>query len=112
MLTPAHKRLKVYELALELVKKVYEYTKLFPKEEQYALVSQLRRAAVSVCSNPAEGSARCSNPGKKRFYEISGSSHVETDTRVEIPFIPAYLKRAQVKESENCLEPVLKCLAK
>lgn len=48
MLNLAHKELEVYTIALQLVKEVYQLTKAFPKEEQYVLVSQLRRAAVSV----------------------------------------------------------------
>ena len=73
MLNLAHKELEVYTIALQLVKEVYQLTKAFPKEEQYVLVSQLRRAAVSVCSNIAEGSSRSTKPDRKRFYEISRS---------------------------------------
>ena len=56
MLQLAHKKLDVYAIALNLTKEIYELTKSFPKEEQFVLISQLRRAAVSVCSNLAEGS--------------------------------------------------------
>jgi four helix bundle protein len=58
MLNLSHKKLDVYLISLKLVKDVYVITAKFPKEEQYVLVSQLRRAAISVCSNIAEGSAR------------------------------------------------------
>jgi len=74
MLALSHKKLGVYLLSLKLVKEIYKVTGLFPQEEKFGLISQLRRAAVSVCSNIAEGAARRSKLEKKRFYEISGSS--------------------------------------
>ncbi|MCS3800576.1 four helix bundle protein [Niastella sp. OAS944] len=55
MLNLSHKSLDVYQIALKLVNDVYGVTQRFPKEEQYVIVSQLRRAAISVCSNIAEG---------------------------------------------------------
>jgi four helix bundle protein len=74
MLNLSHKNLDVYNMALKLLKEVYTITKTFPKEELYVLVSQIRRAAISVCSNIAEGASRISKKEKKRFYEISRSS--------------------------------------
>ena len=112
MLKLAHKNLEVYTIAMKLVKTVYVLTKSFPKEEQYVLVSQLRRAAVSVCSNIAEGSARSTKPDRKRFYEISRSSLVEADTQFEIALILEYLKNDQVKELESYLESVFRMLSK
>jgi four helix bundle protein len=73
MLDLSNKKLDVYLLAMELVKDIYELSKLLPKDEQYVLVSQIRRAAVSVCGNIAEGAARRSKAEKLRFYEISRS---------------------------------------
>jgi four helix bundle protein len=93
MLKLAHKNLEVYQIALNLVKEVYHVTEKFPKEEQFVLVSQLRRAVISVCSNLAEGSARYSKAEKKRFYEISRSSLVEVDTQFEISLILEYLQK-------------------
>jgi four helix bundle protein len=84
MLDLSHKKLDVYLLAMELTKETYQLTKLLPKDEQYILVNQLRRAAISVCSNIAEGSARRSKSEKLRFYEIARSSIVEIDTQFEI----------------------------
>ena len=96
MLLLAHKNLEVYKIALELVKEVYLITKKFPKEEQFALTNQLRRAIVSVCSNLAEGSARFSKLENKRFYEISRSSLVEVDTQFEIAFSLDYLQKMRL----------------
>ncbi len=69
MLNLAHKKLEVYKMSLLLVKEVYKLTKNFPKEEQYVLVSQLRRAAISVCSNIAEGSSRRTKPDRNGFMK-------------------------------------------
>jgi len=57
MLDLSHKKLDVYVLSLKLVKEIYLLTQRFPQEEKYVLVSQLRRAAISVCSNIAEGAS-------------------------------------------------------
>ncbi len=112
MLNLAHKNLETYKIALQLVKKVYEWTRSFPKEEQYVLVTQLRRAAISVCSNLAEGSARSTKPDRKRFYEISRSSVVEIDTQFEVALILEYVKNDQIKELEGYMESVFRMLSK
>ena len=93
MLNLSHKKLDVYQIALSLLTKVYQHTKHFPKEEQFVLISQLRRAAVSVCSNIAEGAARRSKPEKRRFYEVSRSSVVEIDTQFEISLKLEYITK-------------------
>lgn len=112
MLQVAHKSLEVYQLSLQLVKEVYRLTKLFPREEQYGLVIQMRRAAVSVCSNIAEGSARKSKPDKKRFYEISRSSLAEIDTQFEIALVLEYTSNEQLRELETYLSSVFRMLSK
>lgn len=112
MLKLAHKNLEVYQIALLLVKEVYRVTNKFPKEEQFVLVSQLRRAVISVCSNLAEGSARYSKLEKKRFYEVSRSSLVEVDTQFEISMILEYLQKKDMEQLENHLESVFKMLSK
>ncbi len=79
-----HKRLDLWMKAIEMVTKVYEVTKEFPKEEVYGLTSQLRRAAVSVPSNIAEGLTRRSAADKLHFLNISQGSCSEIDTQAEI----------------------------
>ena len=112
MLQLAHKSLEVYKIALDLVKEVYQLTRNFPKEEQFVLVTQLRRAVISVCSNLAEGSARFSKLEKKRFYEISRSSLVEIDTQIEISLVLEYLQNNQTTNLEKYLESVFKMISK
>src|SRR5688572_8923149 len=112
MLNLSHKNLEVYQISLKLIKEVYKATRLFPKEEQFVLTSQIRRAAISVCCNIAEGAARTSRPEKKRFYEISRSSAVELDTQFEIGIILEYYRNGQMKELEQYLESVFRMLGK
>jgi four helix bundle protein len=107
-----HKKLDVYVISLKLVKEVYTITKTFPKEEQFGLISQLRRAAISVCSNIAEGSARRSKQEKKRFYEIARSSAVEIDTQLEAALLLEYRKNDQTNELEQYLESAFRMLSK
>ncbi len=112
MLDLSHKNLEVYKIALQLVKEVYTVTKLLPKEELYGLTSQLRRAAVSVSSNLAEGAARKSAKKKKRFYEISRSSLVEVDTQIEICLLLEYIKNENITELGKYSESVFRMLSK
>ena len=112
MLALSHKKLDVYLLSLKLVKEIYKVTGLFPQGEKFGLISQLRRAAVSVCSNIAEGAARRSKLEKKRFYEISRSSAVEIDTQFEIAILLEYVKNIQIADIEQTLESIFKMLSK
>jgi four helix bundle protein len=112
MLDLSNKKLDVYLLAMELVKDIYELSKLLLKDEQYVLVSQIRRAAVSVCSNIAEGAARRSKAEKLRFYEISRSSLVEIDTQLEIALTLSYLNKDQMIDLERKLKSVFNMLSK
>jgi len=112
MLNLSHKKLDVYKISLQLVKEVYFLTKSFPKEEQYALVNQLRRAATSVSSNIAEGAARSSKAEKKRFYEISRSSLVEIDTQIEIALMLNYLKDDDLAKIKSYTESVFRMISK
>jgi four helix bundle protein len=112
MLKLSHKGLEVYQLSLKLVKEVYKITKTYPKEEQFVLVSQIRRAAVSVCSNLAEGASRLSKNEKRRFYEISRSSLVELDTQFEIGELLGYHKNESIEQLEKYIESVFRMTSK
>jgi four helix bundle protein len=69
-----HKKLDVWRESIDLVTHIYELTKCFPREEEFGLKSQLRRAAVSVPSNIAEGLTRKTVVDKVRFLNISNGS--------------------------------------
>ena len=69
MLELSHKKLDVYQISLNLIKEVYKATASFPKEEQYVLVSQIRRAVISVSSNIAEGACGFQNLKRNDFMK-------------------------------------------
>ena len=79
-----YRKLVVYAKAMEMVTKVYQLLKKYPKEEQFALCSQLRRAAVSVTSNIAEGTTRYSYKEKIHFLELSYGSLMEVMSQLEV----------------------------
>lgn len=79
-----YRKIKAWEFADDLTVMVYRRTKDFPKEEIYGITSQLRRAAYSVPSNVAEGSARSSNKDYLRFLYIARASLAETQYFVHL----------------------------
>jgi len=79
-----HKDLKVWQKSIDLVTDIYAITNRFPKEEMHGLTSQIRRAAVSISSNIAEGSGRFSDKELVRFLFISLGSSSELETQLII----------------------------
>ncbi len=77
-------RLRVWEDAMVLVKMVYELTAVFPKEELYGLTNQLRRSAISVPSNLAEGHSKKSSKEQMRYIEIAFGSLMEAQCQIQI----------------------------
>ena len=80
----SYRDLEVWKKGIQLVKKVYLLSKKYPQEEIYGLTSQVRRAAVSIPSNIAEGQARKSANDLRRFLNISRGSVAEVDTQMVI----------------------------
>ena len=87
-----HRSLKVWQEGIALVEHVYAATRTFPKEELFGLTSQMRRAAVSVPANIAEGSARAGTKELLQYVYIAAASLSELDTHVEIALRLGYLK--------------------
>jgi four helix bundle protein len=79
-----HHRLIAWQEAIELVTDIYEITSNFPRDELYGLTAQMRRAAISVPSNIAEGAARMGNRDFARFLVTARSSLSELDTQLTI----------------------------
>lgn len=77
-------KLDVWQKAVEYAELIYEVTRTFPVEEKFGLMSQLRRSAVSVSSNIAEGSSRSSDTDLARFIEIAYGSLLESVSELEI----------------------------
>jgi four helix bundle protein len=97
-LKPKHyKDLLVWQKGMVLAKLVYQLTQKFPREEQYGLISQLRRAAVSVPSNIAEGQARRGTNEFLQFLSIAEGSLAELETQLLLSVELAYCKQADVE---------------
>ena len=88
----SHKDLKVWQESMNLVIEVYEVSKSFPNHEVYGLVSQVRRAAVSIPSNIAEGAGRRGEKEFIRFLYIALGSLSEVETQLEIALRLNYIK--------------------
>jgi four helix bundle protein len=87
--------LTIWQKGIELVDCVYQVTKIFPKEEIYGLASQMRRAAISIPSNVAEGFRRFHNKEYKQFLYISSGSCGELETQVTIARKLNYINESQ-----------------
>ncbi len=98
-----HKKLDAWKLAMELVKAVYKATADFPVVEKFSLTDQIRRAAVSVPSNIAEGAARQTKKEFSNFLHIAQGSLSELDTQLELALELGYLS----VESWNALDGLL-----
>jgi four helix bundle protein len=94
----AHTKLDVFVTGKELVLSCYKISKLLPQEERFNMIQQLRRAALSIQLNIAEGSSRKSAIERRRFYEISRGSLIEVDTIFDVAVTLGYLKK---EEPEN-----------
>ena len=90
-----HHELQVWREAIELVEEAYRLTSAFPREELYGLTSQMRRAAVSVPSNIAEGAARQSEREFLQFLIIARGSLSELETQVLIAEKLGYMKSVE-----------------
>ncbi len=105
-----YKDLIAWKKGMELVKSIYDATDGFPAHEMYGLVSQLRRAAVSVPSNIAEGKAHYSNRDFVRFLRHARGSLAEIETQILIADQRKYLegkKTAQFGEQLDELGRIL-----
>jgi four helix bundle protein len=87
-----HQKLDIYKFSQAFVLECYKLSKHLPESEKFGMISQIRRAALSVHLNIAEGASRKSEIERKRFYEISRSSIVEIDAALDIANGLEYLK--------------------
>lgn len=79
-----HQQLDIYKISRAFVKDCYLARKVFPPEEKFNLIQQIRRAALSLHLNIAEGALRKSEQERKRYYEIARGSIIEIDARYRI----------------------------
>ena len=106
----AYKNLEAWKHSMQLVKEIYILTKSFPKEEMYALSSQIKRAAVSVPSNIAEGSGRNYKKDTIQFLHIARGSLYETETQVEIALMNNFIQETDVDKLNAIITTCMKTL--
>lgn len=102
--------LLVWQRAHELVLMVYRLTKKFPQNEMYGLVSQLRRAAVSVASNIVEGFHRASILDSLHFYNMASASLEETKYQLLVAFDLGYISKQEYEQVDILAQSVSKML--
>ena len=105
-----YKTLEAWKKSMLLVKDIYLLTKTFPKEELYALTSQIRRAAISVPSNIAEGSGRKHKKETIQFLHISRGSLYELDTQLNIAMLINVLNEEKLTPVSHQTEECIKIL--
>lgn len=105
-----HKDLDVWKKAIELVASIYKTTSSFPKEELYGLTSQIRRAAVSIPSNIAEGAARNHDNEYRQFLYIALASGAELETQLIISRMLGFIVDEKSEELINELNSISRML--
>jgi len=111
MLELSHKKLIAWQKAIQLLPLIYDACKKLPKEENYNIISQMKRAALSVSNNIAEGASRKTKPDKKRFFEISRSSVVEVDNCITASIALNYLTKEDVAQAGNAIIELFKLIS-
>lgn len=106
----SYRDLIVWQKSMDLVERVYRMTGVFPKEEMYGLSSQVRRAAVSIPSNIAEGQARKSTAEFMQFLSIAQGSRAEVETQTLIAQRLGYVTESQIKEILSLLDEISRML--
>lgn len=105
-----YRDLIVWQKSMDLVVKIYQLTDRFPKEEIYGITSQIRRCAVSIPSNIAEGKLRESNKEFNRFLLIAFGSGGELETQIEISKRLNKTKDLDYTKVDNLLDEVMRML--
>ena len=106
----SYQDLIVWQKSMEMVKLIYSLTKRLPKEETYGLSDQLRRAAVSIPSNIAEGAGRFNTKDYVHFLRISRGSKNEIETQLLICEQLGYLSKEDISESLQLCDEIGKML--
>ena len=106
-----HQRLDVYTFSKKLVLECYKLTKHFPTDEKFAMISQIRRAGLSVHLNIAEGASRKSEVERKRFYEISRGSIIEIDATLDVAKELKYVDNIELTQLEESMIRTFKILS-
>lgn len=105
------KDLLIWQKSIELVIFVYKITKQFPDEEKYGLINQMRRSAVSIPSNIAEGHMRSTNKDFRQFISIARGSLAELETQSIISYELKYIKDNIYEELMIKIEEITRMLS-
>ncbi|MCK5084755.1 MAG: four helix bundle protein [Candidatus Pacebacteria bacterium] len=108
----SYKELIVWQKSIDLVIEIYSLTEYFPKSEIYGLTSQMRRCAVSIPSNIAEGRRRGSRKDYRHFLIIAYSSGAELETQIEIVKRLPFSKNTDFIKIDNLLNEIMRMLNK
>ena len=106
-----YEELIVWQKSMDITEMIYSLVKKLPMEERYDLSSQMRRAAVSIPSNIAEGQSRNSTKEFIHFLSIARGSKAELETQLLICIRLNYLTESEVKESQNLLGEIGRMLS-
>ncbi len=106
-----YRKLIAYQKAKEVVKRTYKLLKKFPKEEQYAMCDQLRRASISITSNIAEGMNRYSVKDKNHFLEMAYGSLMEVSSQFEIAEELGYINNADRQNMDVLIDEVARLIS-
>ncbi len=106
----SYKDLTVWQKSIDLILEIYKLTEKFPSSELYCLVTQIRRSAISVASNIAEGKARGSRKDYRHFLFNSFGSGAELETQLEIAKKLPFSKNLDFRKTDELLEEVMKML--
>ena len=107
----SYRNLRVYQQAKDFTIYVYRLLRQYPKEEQYALCDQLRRAVISVPSNIAEGMGRSSVKEQIHFIEIAFGSLCEVMCQLELSYELNFIDKNQLSESEEQVKSIAQMLS-
>jgi four helix bundle protein len=107
----AHTKTDVFQTSKKYTLECYRISKDFPPEERFAMVQQIRRAALSTHLNIAEGCSRKSEAERRRFFEIARGSVVEVDTALDIAHSLHYKTREELQPLGNYLVSMFKQLS-
>ncbi|WP_017731032.1 four helix bundle protein [Nafulsella turpanensis] len=107
-----YKELNVWKLAVDFATDVYKITAQFPAEERFGLQSQIRRSAVSIASNIAEGAGRNSKGEFKQFLGIAYGSAYELETQFFISRNLAFITEEEINQVVNKIETIQKMIYK
>jgi four helix bundle protein len=116
MTKPTNSRIRTYrdldawQLAMEIVVEIYRETRAFPAEEKFGLIAQLRRAAVAIPSNIAEGRGRLGAGEFRRFVSVARGSAAEVETQIAVAVALGFTDPTEVAQLSSKLDRLSKML--